>query len=357
MISSLLPGRLDSYLLRRGLGALFMVASLIIVVALAIDFLINIGTLAKSTTKGGQLALIASLYWYRLPQLANIALPIGAVVSCLLVCAPMLKRGEFIALSANGISPARAARMLLALMLVVGVVDTVIADFISPKAIARTTAIEDILQNQRRLGRVWQVPATKTNWFAGRAQGLIRGDVPTVDRVVIASKGGLVCADQMVWQEGRWQLQGHLLEFRVTPEGHCLLYRPTEIPLEGDLALPYDPQQLYRNLLPRYTMTGPELLRIGGRTEISYAWSRWSRLVVPLLAALIALPVFVRFSHRDALVMGTIRALAAASVPVMVVVAGGMVADTSGAHPAVPVLSAVALALIPSIVVYWRWRL
>jgi lipopolysaccharide export LptBFGC system permease protein LptF len=279
------------------------------------------------------------------------------VIAALVVCAPMLKRGEFIALSATGISPARAARMLPVLALLVGVLDTGIADLVTPHATAHATENEDKLQNQRRLGRVWQVPSTKTNWFAGRAQGLIKNDPPSIDRIVIAHATGMVMADQLVWLDGKWQLRGHLLEYRVMPGGRCLLFRPAEISLEGDLELPWDPPTLYRNLLPRYTLSGPELMHIGGPVEVAYAWSRWSRLLVPLLGVLAALPAFVRFLNRDAMVVGTMRAIGAAAVPILVLVVGDMVADSSGIGPAATVMVAGAIALAPTLIFYWRWRL
>ncbi|MBA3710357.1 MAG: hypothetical protein H0W83_16225 [Planctomycetes bacterium] len=104
-------------------------------------------------------------------------------------------------------------------------------------------------------------------------------------------------------------------------------------------------------------MTGPELLAIGGKTNEAYAWARWSRVVIPLLAALIVMPIFVRFSNRDAIVSGCLKALGGAALPVLVVVVGGMIADTSAFPPMTVVLIAVGLALIPASIVYLRWRL
>ena len=49
------------------------------------------------------------------------------------------------------------------------------------------------------------------------------------------------------------------------------------------------------------------------------------------------------------MVLGTVKALAAAAVPVVVVVVGGMVADTSGVSPAyVPFRNGVFLSTAPS---------
>jgi lipopolysaccharide export LptBFGC system permease protein LptF len=357
MISSLLPGRLDSYLFRRAALATLMVAALMIIIAVSIDFLVNIGTLAKSTDKSGRFLLVLELYWWRLPQLANIALPTATVIAALLVCAPMLRRGEFVALSASGISPARAARVLPLVAILMGGIDAVIADSLTPGATVETTRIEDTLENQRRLGRVWQVPATGTSWFAARAQGLIIDKPPSVDRVVIAYGSGLIMADKLIWQGKAWELQGHLLEFRIEPDGRAALYHPTEIPLEADLALPYDPQQLYAKLLPRDTMSSRQLLRLGDRSDTAYAWSRWARGLYPLLAVLVALPAFVRFVHRDNLISGVAKALGAAALPIVGMVVGGYAAETSGLPPLAVVIAAACLALVPSLIAFWRWRL
>lgn len=350
-------GRLDRYLLRRGANATITVAVLMVVISLSIDFVINIGTIAKGGDRLGQLALVRDLYGWRLPQLANIALPLSAVIATLVVCAPMLKRGEFVALSASGVSPARAARALPLLALLVGLVDVAIADLVTPHATVRTTEIQDKLENQRRMGRVWQVPTTGSSWFAARAQGLIVNDPPSIDRVVIASASGLVMADRLLWVDSRWQLQGRLLEFRVAPDGECRLLRPAEILLEGDLALPYDPKQLYAKLLPRDTMRGSELLRTKDPSNIAYAWIRWSRALFPLLAVLAALPVFVRFAHKDNIIAGIARALGAAALPVAALVVGGLACETSGLPPALVIAVASAAVLAPTLWLYWRWRL
>jgi lipopolysaccharide export LptBFGC system permease protein LptF len=351
---SALAGRLDRYLARRTLVTVAMVVVLMVVITLAVDFLVNVGVYMHGDHPG-QARLVAELYWYRLPQLANLALPIGMVISSLVVCAPMLKRGEFVALSASGISPARAALAIPVVALLIGLCDAAIADRLSPHAVVETTRISDVMQNANRMGRVWQVPETRSSWFIASAGGLISATPPSVQTVIIASADGLVTADRMIWSDERWQLQGHIARFLVHPDGTCQLLRPRELPLTGGLALPYRPEQLYARLLPRDTMSSADLIRQGDTSDISYAWSRWMRCGMSLVAVLVALPVFVRFLHRDNLIVGVGRGLLAAAVPVAALMAGSLTAEHG--HPQVVLPAAMALVLAPCLVIYWRWRL
>ncbi len=349
----LVPGRLDWYLLRRTLVVVAMVVALMIIITIAIDFLINIGMYMHGT-KAGQARLVAELYWYRLPQLANISLPIGMVIGALVVCAPMLKRGEFIALSASGISPARAALAIPLVALLLGLVDAYIADRITPHAVVQTTHIGDVMQNSNRMGRVWEVPETRSSWFIASAGGLL-GEVPSVQTVVIASSEGLVTADRMLWEDDHWRLEGHIAQFVVQSDGRCQLMRPQELPLTGNLRLPYRPDKLFARLLPRDTMSTADLMRQGDTSDISYAWSRWTRCVMSLLAVLVAVPVFVRFLHRDSIILGVGRALGAAALPVAAIMAGSLTAEHG--YPEIVLPVTVFITLVPCLVVYWRWRL
>ncbi len=355
---SALLGTLDRHLLKRTVVAVVMVAVLMMVVTLAIDFLINMGVYIHGKN-GGHGWEVAELYWYRLPQLANLALPLGMVIAALIVSAPMLKRGEFVALSASGVSPGRVGLMVPVIALAVGCLDAYIADRVTPHAIVATTRIQDEMEHANRMGRVWQVQSTGTSWFIKSAGGLINAHPPMVERVIIAThdaaRDRLVTAESMSWDGARWRLGGSQLQMVAASDGTVRFERKDDIPLTGQLALPYTPEELYAHLLPRDTMSTGELIRRGDPSDISYAWSRWLRTVVPLLAVLAALPVFVRFLHKDQLILGAARALAAAAAPVALVVAGALTAE-HGRSEAI-LVATVALALAPCLVFYWRWRL
>lgn len=345
-------GRLDRYVLWKAAWVTAMVSVLMVIITLSVDFLINIGSYLHVHAAHPGL-IVLELYWYRLPQLANLALPIGMVLSALVVCGPMLKRGEFVALNASGIAPARAALMLPLVALLVGGMDAVIADRVTPGATIETVRLDDLMRNSNPVGKVWRVEQTRASWFCAGAGGLVR-DQPSVERVVVACHAGLLTADHMAWRDHRWQLEGHLTVFLVH-DGICELKRPATWPLEGPWALPYTPHELYAHLLPRDTMSTAELLATGESSDISYAYSRWLRLVIPLLAVLAALPTFVRFLHKDNLILGVVRALVAAAVPVVVVVVGALTGER--AHSALVIPTGVLVALVPTAVRYRRWRL
>ncbi len=348
---------LDRYLLKRGTVVLLATATLMIVVAFAFDLLINIGTYAAAMNKGNAtLGTILSLYAQRLPQLANIALPVGMIVSALVLCAPMLTRNEFIALSASGVSLRRATRVLLVLALIVGAVDALIADRLSPHAIARSTAIEDQLQRQHRQGRVWSVPATGTSWFAG-AVHLLPGQDPHLEGVVIANADQLITAERVVWRGELWHVDGALLRFGPDARGSMALTRPTVLGLSGSLDLPYSPTELYRQLLPRFTLASDELLTRGEKADFSVILGRLLRTVLPALAIMAALPVFVRFAHRTTLVTGAIKALAAAAVPTVLLIGTAAVADSTALPVTAMALIGTVLAVIPALRWWLRWQL
>jgi lipopolysaccharide export LptBFGC system permease protein LptF len=347
-------GRLDRHLLKRTAVTVLMVAVLMMVVTLAIDFLVNMGAYLHGK-QGGHASLVVELYWYRLPQLANLALPIGMVLASLIVAAPMLKRGEFVALCASGVAPGRVGLMLPLVALAVGCLDAYIADRVTPHAVVATTRIQDEMENNNRMGRVWQVQSTGASWFIKSAGGLINAHPPVVERVIIAARDRMVTAESMSWDGARWRLRGSQLQMVVANDGTVRFERKDDIALTGQLALPYTPEELYAHLLPRDTMSTGELIRRGDPSDISYAWSRWLRTVVPLLSVLAALPVFVRFLHKDQLILGAARALAAAAAPVALVVAGALTAEHGRSESIL--VATVLLALAPCLVSYWRWRL
>ena len=350
-------GRFDAVVARALLWRLVVVVAAILAIAVALDLVINIGTFSKGAARPDRWKLMFELYMYRLPVLANIALPVGMLVSALLVGWPMLKNSELVGLSASGISPGRACRGLLLVALGIGAVDTVMADMISPHALAHATLIQDQLRNQRFVGRVWQVPHSNASWFAVAAIDLPSGPHPALLQVVVASPAGLVVADRLEWNDDHWDLAGRILRFGIGPDKAYFLDRLDHLPLSGDLQMTWKPGVLYRHLLPAYTLTGPELLAAGDPVDVALAWSRWSRVFIPFLMVMMALPVFLRWDNQKAAITGALKALAAAAVPVGIISAGGMVADTLGPHPALVMAGTVILAAVPGFYLWIGWRL
>lgn len=351
-----MTGVLDRYMAARMASATALATVAMLGVFLGIEVLASMSGMLQAGDIAGRTGMMVERFLWRLPALANIALPTAAVAAAIAVCAPMLRRGEFIALNGGGVSPGRATRSLLAVALLVGMLDAGLADWVTPMATARALAIDDALQRQQRQGRVWSAPDTRASWFCGRAR-LIGVGEPALDGVVVASRERMAIVDSVVWRGGAWTASGGAVVARRAPGGGLEVDRAAALRLEGDLALNQDPAQLYRMLLPRFTMSGPQLLDRGERSDLALVASRWSRALLPLLCLLLALPVFVRFAHRDQLVVGVLRACLAAAVPGVMVVAAGLAADNVPGHPAFAVAAGCLLAAVPGTLAWRNWRL
>jgi len=351
-----LLGRLDRHLLRHAVITVALATLLIVVLAIGVDLLINLSELLKARSGGtAQPGLVLQLYCWRVPQLLNLALPVGMVVAALVVAGPMLRRGEFTALGACGVSLQRAMRPLLLLALLVGLLDTVIADQITPQAIAHSTAIEDRLMGLRRRGRVFTVESTGSSWFTGRAA--LTQEPPLMDQVVVATADRLVMTGAVEWRNGRWSATGGALAYGPDASGQLVLTRPERLDLSGDLALRMTPPELFRRLLPSFTLTTPELLARGDPPSLALAGGRWIRVLMPLLMVLAALPALVRFHHRNSLVTGAIKALGAGLVPAGLLLAASAVADATPIHPFGALAIGALIASLPAVWWWSRWRL
>ena len=104
---------IDRHMLKRGSFALLIIIALVVIIVLGMDFILNLNTFLKSSAaESGELAKLILLYYgYSLPSMISPLLPLALAISLVVTCAPMLKRGEFIALSASGISLRTATRV------------------------------------------------------------------------------------------------------------------------------------------------------------------------------------------------------------------------------------------------------
>ena len=101
---------IDHHMLRRGAISLVIIIALVITIVLGMDFILNLNVFLKSKlADSGDLPKMILLYYgYSLPGMISPLLPLALAISFMVTCAPMLKRGEFIALSASGISLRKA---------------------------------------------------------------------------------------------------------------------------------------------------------------------------------------------------------------------------------------------------------
>ncbi len=353
-------GRLDRYLAMRAAMAALLLCLALITVFIVIDVLVNLNILfvgKAEVAASERLSLVFGLYLDRLPQLINFALPVSALGAALLVCAPMLRRGEFTALGAGGIGPRRATRVLLAVALIIGCADGLVADLLTPHATASANAREDRLRGMAREGRSWLDPATGTSWFAGSVS-LVGRDAdrqPVLSRVAAASPDQLVYAERAEWRQGRWRLMGDVARMQIGADRLVRCDRPVGMDASA-LGLVQPPAELYRMLLPRFTMRSDELADRGAPGDMGVVWGRWLRVVMPLAMVLMAMPVFVRFLYRDRLVIGVIRGVAVGVVPAAVIVVGG-IATEGARQPAVVAIGTAVLAISPGLWLWLRWRL
>lgn len=341
--------------LDRHLGSQFLrnaalVSLAVTTVFVALDVVLGFSVLARSSVP----TLPKILYFaYRIPALLNFALPVSALVAAMVCTVPMLRRGEFTALGAAGVTLRRSTRAILAGCLLLGVADVLIADLVTPGATASSLALQDQIEGQTREGRVWR--SGDATWFAGHA-ALVGRPKPELRQVVIAAGDRLALAARLVWTDGSWMAPDGVVELDVAG-GAQRLYRHPAGAMPRNLSLAVSPGELFRMLLPRQTLSSRELLARGERADVATVWSRWSRLLVPVLAAMAALSVVVRFPNKDRIAVATIQGAGAALIPVAILAVSGTAADTAGGPPGLAVLVGAMLAAAPALWLWLRWRL
>lgn len=342
---------LDRHLFAQFLRNAALVTAATVVVFVVLDILLGFHLLTRAAPSPWTKV---ELFACRLPGLLNFALPVSAVVSVLATVAPMLRRGEFTALGSAGITLRRSTRALLVGCLAIGVIDLAIADLATPSTTARALALQDLLEGQSREGRVWRT-SEGTTWFAGGAK-LVGVPSPELKRVVAAVGETMMLADRVVWDGAAWMAPAGSVALYVSGGAQRLERLPPGV-LPRGIVLDLPPDELYRRLLPRFTMTSAELLARGERADQATVWSRATRLISPLLAAMAALSIFVSFRNRDRIAVAVVESVAAALVPIGMLAVAGMAADTTSGHPAVTVALGCLCALGPVLWWWLRWRI
>ncbi len=342
---------LDRHLLVQFLRNAALVTVATVIVFVVLDVLLGFQLLTRpAPSPWTKIELFAC----RIPGLLNFAIPVAAIVAVLATVAPMLRRGEFTALGAAGITLRRSTRTLLLASLAAGIIDVVIADVATPPATAQALALQDLLEGQNREGRVWRGD-DGTTWFASGAR-LVGVEHPELTQVVAANADAMVIADRVLWDGTAWTMPAGCSVLHVGGGGQRLDRQPPgAMPTGIDLGL--DPGLLYRRLLPRYTMTSTQLLARAEHADLVTVWTRLSRVFAPMLATMAALAVFVRFGNRDRVAIATIEAVAASLLPTVLLSLGGVAADTTPGPPVVTVTIGVLIAATPALWLWLRWRL
>ncbi len=345
---------LDRVMFSHGLMTMIIILVLMLSVVIGIDLLLNLNRLLRGGLEDDQLRslLIVRFVLYQIPGVMSLLIPVVFIVALIATTAPMLRRGEYIALSASGISLPRSARGLFILALLVGMADFLIADRVAPHLETRRDTVEEQLTGSSRGAQTWIIADTGSRWMAADVT-LSDPLEPRLHGIMIApADGSIVHATALDWQAGRWQLRGPVVI------GHHNSYQELDsLPCDGPLRLPLTPSGLGELLASSHTMTCRELLAHGGTSQRAVAWGRLLRIFAPLLAALYTLPAFVRFLHRYHMVQAAVRAVVIGLIPLGIITGAAWSADTGALRPETISIMALALAAIPGLAMVWRWRL
>ncbi|MDA3959336.1 MAG: LptF/LptG family permease [Planctomycetota bacterium] len=351
------PATVDRYLFKRSLASAALILGLVVVLMLGLEALMSMRWYLKGDLPEGtsRLWLICQLLAMRVPQILSPLLPIAAVGGVLMAIAPMLRKGELTALAAGGVSLRRACRSALLLAISIGVLDFALSDQVAPRLETQREALEDLLQGSFQHGATWHEADSGADWYAERVQLSRSGELTISDVIIATADGRLVTAGQLTHTSAGWQLEPPIV-FSAGGEQPQLERSTEALPCTGPLAVNAKPDELASDLLSRHARTSLELLSRGSRLELSLVWQRLVRLVIPLLCLCCALPIFVRFSNRNRLLIGAAQALLMAAVPMIIMAVGTIAADTSPwPLPVVAALS-LALALAPGAALMLRWR-
>ncbi len=346
---------LDRYLLRNGLAGLVIILGIVVLVVLGLDLLLNLNGLLRGELEPdrSRMLLILRFVLYQAPAVISPMLPVVTLTAAMITAGPMLRRGEYIALAASGISLRRSARPLLALALLVGIGDFLLVDRLAPRFEPERAAIEDALTGTPRGARSWQVPATGASWFAGKVN-LAQARAPRMGRVLVAPRdGALLQAAALEWNGSAWLLRAPVISGGPGPQRSV----SGDVPCTGQLALPFGPAELARRLASHQAKGLGALWRSGSPQQRALAWQRLARVLAPLLAVLLALPGFVRFANRDHLLLAGVRCQIVGLVPLTLLALGGWVGEAGSWPPGAVMLTAVVIALLPGIHVFRRWQL
>ncbi len=349
-------GTLDRYILKRSLSAASLILFLAIILAIFFDLVLSLEQFlsARLDAQYNRWSLMAQLYLCRIPIIINGIIPFAVVAGALICLTPMLKKGEWTAVIAGGISPHRIALPLCILALGAGLIQCICNSYINPRLYHPVQAIESAFDNRQHTSRIWHVEDTQTTWYAARCY-LPKNDVPYFEQVFIAPKnGGAVFAKNMQWNNNTWVLGGPIYHWHVHGDQQSM-QELKSLPLTDSLSLQLEPELLRQELLTREAFNSLELWERGEHMHMTLLLNRLSAIVVPLIAILYALPIFMRFANQHRILVAASQALLIASIPVALIALTGMAADASNWSPWLSNSLGLIIAALPGIYLFRRW--
>ena len=348
---------LDRYLLKRSLAAFCLILSLAVCLGVFLDLVLNLENYLSANIGAVQTRwlLIMQLYACRLPLIISGITPYALVASALICLTPMLKRGEWTAAIAGGLSPQRIVMPLCYLAICCGFLQLSCNHIINPMLYPVTQNIESQFDSKRYTAKIWHLKDQSSTWYAAHAD-LPKHGAPSFKKVFIASaNGGALHADQLFWDQDRWQLGGEIVEWKYTNADNEQIIEHTAFPLSGAYSLPLGPEKLRQELLTREAFNGLELWQRGDHMYMTLFLNRSLALFIPLLALFYALPIFARFENCQRILVAAVRALAIASIPIGIIAMTGMAADASSWSPWLSNGIGLFFACVPGFILYQRW--
>lgn len=349
---------LDRYLYKRCISALILITTLAMCLAVFFDLVLNLENYLSADLDEPEKrwSLIIQLYATRLPLILSGIIPYAMVASALICITPMLRRGEWTAAIAGGISPQRIVRPLCILAIIAGIVLMLCHNSLNPRLFPISQNIDAQFDRKSFSSKLWHLKDQGSTWYASHAIVPKEGP-PQFRKVFITHQdGGAVYADQLRWENERWELNGAIIEWQAnTDQDAEQVIQKKDLPLIGKYTLPLAPDALRQELLTREAFSGLELWERGDHMYMTLFLNRSISIFVPILAIFFALPIFGRFENRQRILVAATRALIYASIPIGIIALSGMAADASSWSPWISNGIGLAIAAVPACLVFRRW--
>lgn len=286
-----------------------------------------------------------------LPEFIALWLPLSVGAAALLVAAPLLRRGNLMALSASGIPLRRVFTPFLLIALVAcaakAVLDDQVVTRLSPVVAAHEAAMKERRSHGRPQPAGWR--SEGAFWLSHRAQPAA-GTYDTVAAFRGSPEHGsaLLAAGLRHDPERAWVLTDVL---EVAPDGRRRAFAEMSVDELGWGPLP-SPEQLSLTLLPDRIKTSDQLLRSDSPLADKFLVARGLTALTPLFALLLALPGFVRFENRHRLATALVGSALLLAVPLVVVAVANRAILSNQGQPLITAgITAIALLAVGG----WRW--
>ncbi len=287
-----------------------------------------------------------------LPEYVSLWLPLSVGTAALLVAAPLLRRGNLMALSASGI----ALRRVFTPFLFVAGVACVCTALVDDQLVTRLTPVvaqmELDLKNKKVNDRRPQPIGWSHEdnfWMSNRAQPALATFATVAAFRGSRENGRALLADSLSWQDpDGWHVHDGV---EVATTGARRAFSDISITELGWAALP-PPNELALHLLPDILKTSGQLLAAESPVSRNVLIARGLSALTPLFALLFALPGFIRFENRHRIATALVTSCFLLAAPIVIVtIANRAILSNQGQPLITAIITAAALLLVGG----WRW--